>query len=424
MQVPDFSKYGYQINQELGHNFGGGRVTYLATEINTNRRVVLKQFQFAKTGATWSDYNAYQREIEVLRSINHPQIPHYLDSFQTATGFCMIQEYKNAPSLANPKQWTPYQVKQIAIAVLGILRDLQSHIPPIIHRDLKPENILVDDSLNVSLVDFGFARLGGGEVAVSSVVKGTLGFMPPEQMFNRQLTPASDLYSLGATLICLLTNTNSTEVGSLIDDTGRIDFKSKVSHLSDEFINWLEKMVNPNYQHRYPNAEAALDALIPLNVLRPNPSVPMQKMLWLKLGLVTASVAIFVPVVLNIPLLKRYLNREQINTLSPANNIISVKVTPNANAGIEEISRKLKRVYFEVDLSSLATSESYLNTTCTLFNEKGTLVALGKSVLTTNNQKSRAWCWYDFSADSQPGEWRFEFSIDGNKFAEKIINVL
>ena len=51
-------------------------------------------------------------------------------------------------------------------------------------------------------MDFGFARIGDGEVGVSSVVKGTLGFMPPEQIFNRQLTEASDLYGLGMTLIC------------------------------------------------------------------------------------------------------------------------------------------------------------------------------------------------------------------------------
>jgi len=65
------------------------------------------------------------------------------------------------------------------------------------HRDIKPENVLVDrqEELKVYLVDFGFAHIGSGEVAASSVVKGTLGFMPPEQMFNRQLTEASDLYS-------------------------------------------------------------------------------------------------------------------------------------------------------------------------------------------------------------------------------------
>ncbi|MGB3692356.1 MAG: serine/threonine-protein kinase [Spirulinaceae cyanobacterium] len=248
---PDFTNYGYQILSELGHNRAGGRVTYLAKEINTGISVVIKQFQFAQTSNTWSDYHAYEREIAVLKKINHPQIPRYLDSFPTVSGFCLLQEYKNAPSLVKQTQLSPQQVKQIAIAVLDILQYLHNQVPPIIHRDLKPENILVDKDLKVNLVDFGFARLGGGEVAVSSVVKGTLGFMPPEQMFNRQITPASDLYSLGATLICLLTGTPSTEVGNLMDETGKINFIKQVPHLSFEFIDWLQKMVAPLPQERY-----------------------------------------------------------------------------------------------------------------------------------------------------------------------------
>lgn len=267
---PNFSNYGYQIIKELGHNRAGGRVTYLAREINTQKTVVVKQFQFAKTGAHWSEYQGYEREVEVLKTLDHPSIPHYLDSFQTPSGFCLVQEYKKATSLATSQKWQPQEIKQIAISVLEILKYLQNKIPPVIHRDLKPENILVDKRMNISLVDFGFARIGGGEVAVSSVVKGTLGFMPPEQMFNRELTTASDLYSLGATLICLLTNTPAKEVGSLMDDMGKINFQPQVNHLSQDFIAWLEKMVQPNYKDRYSSAELALDALIPLEVLAPS----------------------------------------------------------------------------------------------------------------------------------------------------------
>jgi putative transposase len=95
-----------------------------------------------------------------------------------------------------PRSFAPDEIKQIATSVLEILVYLQNRIPPIIHRDIKPENILVDEQINVYLVDFGFARIGEGEVAMSSMVKGTLGFMAPEQLFNRQLTEASDLYGL------------------------------------------------------------------------------------------------------------------------------------------------------------------------------------------------------------------------------------
>jgi serine/threonine protein kinase len=139
---------------------------------------------------------------------------------------------------------------------------------PISHRDIKPENILVDDNINVFLVDFGLARIGDGEVAMSSVAKGTIGFMAPEQLFNRQLSEASDLYGLGTTLICLLTGTPSTAVSDLIDDDYRINFKHLVPKLSLRWIEWLQKMVELKPKDRFPDATAALEALQPIYVIR------------------------------------------------------------------------------------------------------------------------------------------------------------
>jgi serine/threonine protein kinase len=277
---PELSELGYQIERELGHNRSGGRVTYLATRTTSPLSkveregeqggvpVVIKQFQFARVGANWSDYEAHEREIELLQQLNSPNIPKYLDSFETTDGFCLVQEYKKAPSLAQLQHFTPQEIKQIAVAVLEVLVYLQQQVPPVIHRDIKPENILVDRSepMKVYLVDFGLARMGGEEMAASSVVKGTLGFMPPEQMFNRQLTEGSDLYSLGATLICLLTQTKSGEIGNLIDEAYRINFKPLMPQLSPQFINWLEKMVAPNLKNRYPNAATALRVLQTIDV--------------------------------------------------------------------------------------------------------------------------------------------------------------
>ncbi|MEG4232218.1 serine/threonine-protein kinase [Microcoleus sp. Pol11C3] len=262
---PDFSTHGYQVSRELGYNSLGGRVTYLATKINTTNSVVIKQFQFAQLGASWAEYEAYEQEIKVLESLDFPGIPRYFDAFGTDSGFCMVQEYKNAES-AIARTFSPPDIKQIAIATLEILAYLQSQKPPVIHRDIKPENLLIDDELNVYLVDFGFARLGGGNIAASSVVKGTMGFMPPEQMFNRVLTQASDLYGLGATLICLLTGTKSVDIGNLIDDNYSIHFRHLVPPLPQGWMNWLERMVAPRLQDRYKSAADALAVLQSLDV--------------------------------------------------------------------------------------------------------------------------------------------------------------
>ncbi|WP_199249048.1 serine/threonine-protein kinase [[Phormidium] sp. ETS-05] len=265
---PDFTAYGYQVERELGRNRAGGRITYLATATSTQQGVVIKQFQFAVASSDWSGYKAHEREIEVLRSLNHPGIPRYLDSFEMEDGFCMVQEYKPADSLAVKRSFAAEEVKEIAIKALQILVYLQSQTPPIIHRDVKPENILVDKKLNVYLVDFGFARAGDGEIAHSSMVKGTMGFMPPEQLFNRQLTLASDLYGLGATLICLLTGTKSTNIADLLDENYRIEFRNLLPKVSMRWIWWLETMVQPGITDRYPNAAAAMAALEPIYVNR------------------------------------------------------------------------------------------------------------------------------------------------------------
>jgi serine/threonine protein kinase len=256
----------YKVVRKLGHNREGGRITYLANDSFTGKQVVIKEFRFAVSGANWSGFKAYQREIEMLKQLQHTRIPHYLDSLETKSGFGLIQEYKNALSLAVRRSFTAEDIKQIAVSVLEILVYLQQRVPPVLHRDIKPENILVDKQLNAYLVDFGFARIRDGEFAMSSIAAGTPGFMPPEEQFGRPLTEASDLYSLGATLICLLTGTRSVDIGQLIDDDYRFEFKNLVPHLSPRLTKWLTKMVEPNLKYRYPNAAVALAELKPIQV--------------------------------------------------------------------------------------------------------------------------------------------------------------
>ncbi len=227
---PDFSTHGYQVKKELGRNREAGRIAYQATAFKSNQQVV----------------------IAVRRS------------------------------------FTLEDIKQIALSLLEILVYLQCHVPPIIHRDIKPENILVDKQLNAYLVDFGFARIRGGQVAVSSLAAGTPGFMPPEEQFGRPLTEASDLYSLGATLIGLLTGTRSVDIGQLMDDNYRFVFKEKVPQLSPRFVQWLTKVVEPNLKNRYANAAVALEALKPIPVVGSNQS----RTTALVVGLATLSLII------------------------------------------------------------------------------------------------------------------------------------
>ncbi|MGF1478276.1 MAG: serine/threonine protein kinase [Cyanophyceae cyanobacterium] len=275
MNIPDFKRYGYQVIEPLGQNSGQGRLTYKALNFQ-GQTVVIKQFQFV-TSTDWTGYKAVEREVEVLQALNHPGIPRILKTFDSGNGICLVQEYKDASPLSTPRRLTTEEVKSIAITVLEILVYLQQQVPPIIHRDIKPENVLVDDQLNVYLIDFGFARTNHQPgVALSSQVAGTFGFMPPEQLLNRPLTLATDLYSLGATLICLLSGTASTEIGTLIDN--RFHFRwQPPAHLSRRWRQWLQKLVQPELKYRFSDASEALEALNDIDAL----DLPQTQINWL-----------------------------------------------------------------------------------------------------------------------------------------------
>ncbi len=271
--LPNFQDYGYQVVRELGINSLGGRITYQAIMTRTQTPVVIKQFRFCNSNANWTAYKAIEREIDVLKQLNHPQIPRYLDHFDSGNGLCLVQEFKNAQPLSNPRSYNPEQIKKIAIQLLNILiylQDKTGYPEPIYHRDIKPDNILLDDQLKVYLIDFGLAKIGNREVNNSSIFAGTPIFIAPEQFLRKRLTKASDLYGLGLTLICLVTGITSDKISELQDQYNdcKIRFKHLVPKLSLQFISWLEKMVERDVEKRFQNAQEALEALKPLYLIR------------------------------------------------------------------------------------------------------------------------------------------------------------
>lgn len=267
---PDLNQYGYQIDAQLGCSREGGRITWKGRHIASQKAVVIKQFCFATVGSSWSGYKTYEREIEILQQLDCPGIPKYLDGIETKDGFCLIQEYIPACRLDRYRPMNIAEIKQLVGKLLKILVYLQQHNPPILHRDIKPENILIDDELNVYLIDFGFASLGSKEVSGSSVFKGTPGFIAPEQIVRPTL--ASDLYSLGVTIVCLLSNKNIAEIQNLApaDLPYQLNLKSLLPDFERDFLKWLEKMTDARLSKRFENAAIALEAFLSLNTVEPS----------------------------------------------------------------------------------------------------------------------------------------------------------
>ncbi|HEY9805879.1 MAG TPA: serine/threonine-protein kinase [Candidatus Obscuribacterales bacterium] len=256
----------YEIQKQLGKS--SGRRTLLARDLQTQGLVVIKLLSFDNE-TEWDDLKLFEREADTLKNLAHPAIPQYLNSFElnlrTGKGFALIQTYAHGKSLEAllqaGKTFTEAQAKQIAKALLEILIYLHGQQPPVIHRDIKPKNILLTDTsgdrpIQVYLVDFGSVRNATAEENTAFTVVGTYGYMPPEQFSGRAIA-ASDLYSLGATLITLVTGTHPS---SLPRRGSRIDF-GQVTDLSPAFADWLSWMTESALERRLPSAQAALEAL-------------------------------------------------------------------------------------------------------------------------------------------------------------------
>lgn len=260
----DTLKNRYQVQQQLGKK--AGRRTFLAQDLQTQQPVVVKVLTFGD-GFDWDDLKLFEREAGTLQDLNHPAIPSYLDSFDLEpNGFAIVQSYIEARSLEQHlkagRNFSEAEVKQIARDLLKILAYLHERQPPVIHRDLKPSNILLSDRTGnnagqVYLVDFGSVQTLAAKEGGTITVVGTYGYMPPEQ-FGGRATPASDLYSLGATLIYLATGKHPAD---LPQDDLRIDFEPITPNLSQSFKQWLRQLIEPSLKRRFASVDQALHAL-------------------------------------------------------------------------------------------------------------------------------------------------------------------
>ncbi len=138
-------------------NTSAARATYLARNLRTGSRVIIKSFSFGLTKSQWHSFNQIENEIKILKSLNHPQIPKYIDSFQTDNAFYLVQEFIEGEELSTQKVYSEKEIIDIAKQILSILVYLQGLDLPLVHHDLKPENTLIDSEGKIYLVDFGIS---------------------------------------------------------------------------------------------------------------------------------------------------------------------------------------------------------------------------------------------------------------------------
>ena len=252
----------YRLLKVLGRGSSG--ITYEAEDTSTMRHVALKELSLRGL-SDWKKLELFKREAKILANLNHPGIPQYIDYFEVdivgTRFFYIAQEIAEGQSLADliiaGERFPESEVRRIGLEILQVLQYLQGLNPPVIHRDIKPQNIVRRQDGQIFLVDFGAVQMAyRSATTFGSTVVGTYGYMAPEQ-FHGQAYPTTDLYSLGMTLLSLLSHQLPNEFPQ---QRLKIDFRPYV-RVSEAFAIWLDGLIDPHIEDRFDLATTAIAAL-------------------------------------------------------------------------------------------------------------------------------------------------------------------
>ncbi|QFS46187.1 protein kinase domain-containing protein [Nostoc sphaeroides] len=276
----------YQVIRTLGA--GGFGETYLAedTYMPSKRRCVVKQLRPIHNNPQIYQLvqERFQREAAILEELGgaNDQIPALYAYFSSGGQFYLVQEWIEGDTLTGKVQtqglFSEGDVQELFMNLLPVLDYV--HSKHIVHRDIKPDNIIVRhrDGKPV-LIDFGAIRESMGTVVnsqgnpTSSIVIGTPGYMPSEQAAGRPVY-SSDLYSLGMTVIYLLTGRQAQQLETDFQ-TGEIVWRQYASHINPIMAGVIDRAIAYHPRDRYPTARAMLDTLQSIA----NPIPPTQPLL-------------------------------------------------------------------------------------------------------------------------------------------------
>ena len=210
----------FEVTGRLGE--GGMGVVYRATDTTLHRDVALKVLPdaFAEDAERLA---RFQREAQVLVSLNHPNIASIHGLEQSGDTRALVLELVEGPTLQDRIAKGPIPLDEALSIARQIAEALEAaHEQGIIHRDLKPANVKVKDDGTVKVLDFGLAKALQPELsdldAANSptmtmtaaatkmgVIMGTAAYMAPEQARGKTVDKRADIWAFGVVLYEMLT---------------------------------------------------------------------------------------------------------------------------------------------------------------------------------------------------------------------------
>ena len=265
----------YELRGELGR--GGMGIVFRALQKSVNRIVALKVIRpdkLAKMTAA-SQKKAIERfrvEAEAAAKINHDNLVTVYEVGCEAGFHYFSMRYVEGSSLSELIRENPADNRQAAAWIEPVCRAVQAiHSQGILHRDLKPQNILLEQSTGRTLLaDFGLAKFADVDIGltVDGEVMGTPAYMPPEQFQDAaNVDVAADVYSLGATLYCLLSGrppfktSSSLQTMRQVIDTEAVSLRQLNPAVDRDLETICMKCLEKLPQRRYASAELLADEL-------------------------------------------------------------------------------------------------------------------------------------------------------------------
>ncbi|MEH1839850.1 MAG: serine/threonine-protein kinase [Nostoc sp.] len=260
-------KERYRAIKPIGQ--GGFGKTFLAVDEDkpSKPRCVIKQFypQAQGTNTLAKAVELFNQEAVQLDELGkHPQIPELLAYFTQEDRQYLVQEFIDgqnlAQELAHRGAFNEIQIRQLLNDLLSVLQFC--HTRHVIHRDIKPENIIRESNAQgkLVLVDFGAAKSATGTALNKTGTSiGSPEYVAPEQMRGRAIF-ASDIYSLGATCINLLTGRSPFDSYNTNNDTWVWQQYLKTP-ISNQLSRILNKMLESIPIRRYQTVDEVLKDL-------------------------------------------------------------------------------------------------------------------------------------------------------------------
>jgi len=189
----------YRLAEKIGS--GGMADVYRAVDETLGRNVAVKIMHERYTNDPTFTAR-FRQEAQAAANLSSPYIVNIYDWGQEDNTYYIVMELVRGTDLKTIiRERGPLPSREVADIGAQVCSALATaHSYDIIHRDIKPHNIMITPDHNVKVMDFGIARAGNTTLTQTGSVLGSAHYVSPEQAQGRQLTPASDLYSLGVVL--------------------------------------------------------------------------------------------------------------------------------------------------------------------------------------------------------------------------------